>query len=148
VLPDKPDSQRTKKEARLFKKTGLFSSYEAGGRGSSLIATTSSGFLRSVTNPTTMGMAMNIMERHRKTYPTEGGIGWSVSNNEYEPLPVIVPMPITHAKRLQHPHKNAVTTVAIMPVVFLSIYVLLQANNGYMFLVYWRTKTGCKSRQS
>ena len=32
----------------------------------------SSGFLRKVTNPTTMGIAMKIKERHNKTKPTEG----------------------------------------------------------------------------
>ena len=47
----------------------------AGGLGSETgdaTGDTASGLLRKVTNPTTMGIAMKIKERHNKTKPTEG----------------------------------------------------------------------------
>jgi len=67
-----------------------------------------------------MGIRIIIKDRHRKTYPAAGGIGWSMPPMLYVPFPVIPPKPMMHIKMLQQEHNRARTTVMMM-LVFLFI---------------------------
>jgi hypothetical protein len=98
--------------------------YEVGGSGSLL--TTASGFLRSVKKPTRMGIKMAITEKQSNAYPTDAGnipeFCIPLTSVLYGILPDAVTAPKMHANKPQHPQMTAEVMVAIMPVVFLSIF--------------------------
>jgi hypothetical protein len=114
--------------------------YDAGGKGSSstggtgglgsvmgvTIGATTPGFLRRVTKPTTIGMAMKITLKHKNTIPIEVAAAGSLLPNTSISAPGIklanTDVPPRHRPTSPgQPHKSAVAIVAIKPVVLLSI---------------------------
>ena len=80
-----------------------------------------SGFLRNIKKPTTTGIIIKIIDRHRNTYPIVGGILPESLPSEYVPPPNAVAAPKIQRNRPGHPHNSTAATVAIIPFVLLSI---------------------------
>ena len=117
--------------------------YEAGGNGSlssggtglgagtgasetETASTTPSGFFRSVTIPTTMGIAMKITLKHNDTTPIVVAAAGSLLPNTsiFAPgtrLASTEVLPKHKPNKPGQPHRRAVAMVAIRPVVLLSI---------------------------
>ena len=82
-----------------------------------------SGFLRNIKKPTTMGMAINITDKHKNTKPivvAEAGSLLPITSI-FAPgikLAKADVAPKKHINKPGHPHNRTAATVAIMPLVF------------------------------
>ena len=110
-------------------------SYEAGGIGS-LGPAGIWGFLRRVTTPTTIGMAIRIRDPHRKITPIVVAAAGSLLPPTLMSAPgtILAKTEVAqkkHKNRPGQPHNNVEAMVAIMPVFLLFIFFSLVLMSVY-----------------
>jgi len=91
------------------------------------LLTGTSGFLRNMKKPTTTGIRIKIIDRHRNTIPIAiAEVGSLLPKTSISApgvwLAARVVAPKKHMNNPGHPHKTTAAMVAIIPLVFASIF--------------------------